>query len=470
MAPLVGTKFRVGREDMGDVAGAVRRSLDASLGRLGLERVDLLQLHNPLAAAAEPRRVTGREVLEQVVPALHDLQRAGKIRFYGITALGDTGTLHQVIDAGVLDTAQVCYNLLNPSAGAPMPAGLPAQDFNALLPRLSGRGAGAIVIRVLAGGALSGVEERHPVAVPDGRADLVGPRLRDGRAARAPLRGAREGRSRRERGRGRAPFPLGSACRVHRAPRVLEPRAPRVRRGRHGEGPAPARGPRPPRGRLARAGRRRLTGRRAAGSQMAFDGASLLEHWGYAAVFGVVILGNVGLPIPEETVLLLAGYLVWEGQLRLPWVLAVGISAAVVGDSLGYWLGRRIGPRIFERHGHHVGLTPARLERLQAFVRRRGAWAVFVARFVPGLRSTAGPIAGMLGLPLSTFAVANLAGAVVYVPLAVGAGYGLSHALGPLLVRFEQSVAQVEHVLLVPVVLAPVALVAWRRWLRPHAR
>jgi aryl-alcohol dehydrogenase-like predicted oxidoreductase len=84
-----------------------------------------------------------------------------------MTALGDPDTLHQVADAAVMDSAQVCYNLLNPSAGAPVPPGLPAQDFTALLPRLRDRGAGAIVIRVLAGGALSGVEERHPVAVPE---------------------------------------------------------------------------------------------------------------------------------------------------------------------------------------------------------------------------------------------------------------------------------------------------------------
>ena len=166
VSPLVGTKFRVEREDVSDVAGAVRRSLDASLGRLGLERVDLLQLHNLITADAEPRRITAREVLEQVVPALQDLRRQGKIRFFGLTALGDTAALARVVDAGAIDTAQVCYNLLNPSAGGPVPARFPAQDFGRLLPGLSARGAGAIVIRVLAAGALSGVEARHPVAVP----------------------------------------------------------------------------------------------------------------------------------------------------------------------------------------------------------------------------------------------------------------------------------------------------------------
>ncbi len=165
-SPLVGTKFRVDREDLGDVAGAVRRSLDASLGRLGLERVDLLQLHNPIAGEAAPRRVTPAEVLDQVVPALEALRRAGKIGHYGITALGDTDALHAVAAAGTLHTAQVCYNLLNPTAGAPAPPGFPPQDFRGLLPRAAATGMGAIVIRVLAGGAPSGLLDRHPVAVP----------------------------------------------------------------------------------------------------------------------------------------------------------------------------------------------------------------------------------------------------------------------------------------------------------------
>jgi aryl-alcohol dehydrogenase-like predicted oxidoreductase len=94
------------------------------------------------------------------------LRQQGKVGFCGITALGETRALHQAIDSGTIDTAQVCYNLLNPSAGFSVPAGFPAQDFGGLLDRTRERRMGVIVIRVLAAGALSGVEARHPVAVP----------------------------------------------------------------------------------------------------------------------------------------------------------------------------------------------------------------------------------------------------------------------------------------------------------------
>ena len=66
-----------------------------------------------------------------------------------------------------------------------------------------------------------------------------------------------------------------------------------------------------------------------------------VAHWGYLAVFILVVLGNAGVPVPEESVLLVAGFLVWTGQLRLDIVLVVGVISAVVGDNIGYWLGRR---------------------------------------------------------------------------------------------------------------------------------
>jgi aryl-alcohol dehydrogenase-like predicted oxidoreductase len=169
LRPLVGTKFRVDPAER-DTAGAITRSVEASLQRLGMDSVDLLQLHNLIVredgAPAAGRGLPVRRVLDEVVPALAALRQHGKIRFAGITALGDTAAVHAVLDAGVIDTAQVCLNLLNPSAAVAVPAGFPAQNFDRLLDRARQRGVGAINIRVLAGGALSGTTERHALAMP----------------------------------------------------------------------------------------------------------------------------------------------------------------------------------------------------------------------------------------------------------------------------------------------------------------
>jgi L-galactose dehydrogenase/L-glyceraldehyde 3-phosphate reductase len=161
--PQLGTKVRLPAAARGDIAGAVAASLEASLARLGLDSVDLLQLHDPIGA---PGGLTLAQVLDEAVPAMRRLQRQGKCRFLGITALGDTAALRQVLEAGAFDTAQVPYNLLNPTwLGAPR-LGLPGQDFQRLGEVAAARGVGLIGIRILAAGALSGEAARHPVAMP----------------------------------------------------------------------------------------------------------------------------------------------------------------------------------------------------------------------------------------------------------------------------------------------------------------
>lgn len=164
----VATKFSLAPPDRRDVRGAVTRSLEASLGRLGTNRVDLLQLHNAIVrpGGSEPAGLEARVVLGEVVPALESLRRQGKIRFFGITARGDTEALHEVVRAGAFDTAQVFLNLLNPSVAFDVPRGFPAQDFGRLLDRTREQRMGVIVVRVLAAGALSGTMARHPIAVP----------------------------------------------------------------------------------------------------------------------------------------------------------------------------------------------------------------------------------------------------------------------------------------------------------------
>jgi L-galactose dehydrogenase/L-glyceraldehyde 3-phosphate reductase len=117
-------------------------------------------------------------VLGDVVEAFQRLQTQGKVRYFGITALGETTALHEVIDSAALYTAQVCYNLLNPSAGQPVPAGFPSQDFGQLIDRAAAKRMGCIGIRVLvdAGYAASLVEAamRFAWSKPEMSTVLVG--------------------------------------------------------------------------------------------------------------------------------------------------------------------------------------------------------------------------------------------------------------------------------------------------------
>src|SRR5262245_28476542 len=164
---LVATKVRVGPGGLDDPAGAVTRSLETSLRRLRRERVDLLQLHDPVRVARADGQPGTGEVLERILPAFESLRRAGKIGFVGMTTIGDTPAIHRVVESGAVDSAQVPFNLLNPTADFAVPPGFPGQDLDRLLTQTRAQRMGVVVIRVLAAGALSGELERHPIAVPE---------------------------------------------------------------------------------------------------------------------------------------------------------------------------------------------------------------------------------------------------------------------------------------------------------------
>ncbi len=163
---IVGTKWRLGATDLTDVSAAVARSVETSLGRLGLPRVDLLHLHNLIGRVGDERPLGVARVLEAVVPAVRRLQEQGKVRFFGVTASGETGALHRALASGAIDTAQVVFNLLNPTGAYEVAAGFPAQDYDRLLLLAREHGVGTIGIRAVAGGALSGAVARHPTAIP----------------------------------------------------------------------------------------------------------------------------------------------------------------------------------------------------------------------------------------------------------------------------------------------------------------
>jgi aryl-alcohol dehydrogenase-like predicted oxidoreductase len=187
--PLIGTKVSVAGEDLNDVAGAVRRSLDESLKRLRVDTVDILYLHQTLldrpAPPPRPPAVTysstGDEYLgpsyggltaDQVLgpggvaDAFQELKKEGKVRSIGVSIyIGDIGAIRRVIDSGRFDCAQIYYNILNPTAAIPPPAGFQGPDRGQTIPMAASQGMGVAVIRPLELGALTGRDERHPQGI-----------------------------------------------------------------------------------------------------------------------------------------------------------------------------------------------------------------------------------------------------------------------------------------------------------------
>ncbi len=162
-----------------------------------------------------------------------------------------------------------------------------------------------------------------------------------------------------------------------------------------------------------------------------------LSTWGYLGVFICVFIGNLGVPVPEETVLLVAGFLAGRGDLSLQSLYLVGVGSAVTGDCCGFLFGRTGGQRLFERLAQRFAFVRARYDRLQAFFKTHGAKAVFMARFVAGARFMAGPMAGAAGMSFLQFLGWNLSGALIWCSLIITVGYLVGDEL--------EWVAQVVH-------------------------
>jgi membrane protein DedA with SNARE-associated domain len=149
-----------------------------------------------------------------------------------------------------------------------------------------------------------------------------------------------------------------------------------------------------------------------------------LIHYGYWAVATALLLENAGLPMPGETVLLLASFLAYsQHELRVPYLIAIGICAAALGDNLGFAIGHYGGRPLLERYERVLHVPRHALEKGEKLFRRYGAATIFFARFIFGLRVIAGPLAGVLRMPWREFVVYNLLGAALWVSLIVTVGY-----------------------------------------------
>ncbi len=155
----------------------------------------------------------------------------------------------------------------------------------------------------------------------------------------------------------------------------------------------------------------------------------LLTTWGYLGLFACVFIGNLGIPIPEETVMLVAGFLAGRSILQLKAIYAVVVVSAVTGDCCGFLIGRTGGQRLLGRLAAKFDSIRRRYDRLQLFFHVHGSKAVFMARFVTGIRFMAGPMAGAAGMPFLRFLGWNILGAVVWCPLVVTVGYLLGDEL-----------------------------------------
>lgn len=182
---------------------------------------------------------------------------------------------------------------------------------------------------------------------------------------------------------------------------------------------------------------------------------NLLVQYGYWALALTLLLENAGVPLPGETILLLASFLAYsERQLSLPWIMVVATIAATLGDNLGFAIGYHGGRPLLERYQSIFRIRNKTLARGEELFARYGAAAVLFARFIFGLRIIAGPLAGVLRMPWRKFLPFNVIGAAIWVVVISGLGYLFGE-------HWEQLERVVKHFNLLLGLIAVLAVAFW---------
>jgi len=182
-----------------------------------------------------------------------------------------------------------------------------------------------------------------------------------------------------------------------------------------------------------------------------------LIQYGYGTVAVVLMLENAGLPVPGETILLLASFLAYsEHKLHLPYIILVGVISATVGDNLGFAIGLYGGRPVLHRYQNFFRIKQSVIDRGEELFRNYGSATIFVARFIAGMRIVAGPLAGVLRMDWRKFLVFNFLGAALWVTVISLAGY--------LFGQHWERLFQLLHQINLGLVIVAAVVVAWLWW------
>jgi membrane protein DedA with SNARE-associated domain len=150
-----------------------------------------------------------------------------------------------------------------------------------------------------------------------------------------------------------------------------------------------------------------------------------ITHYGYIAIFLLLVCGIVGLPVPDETLLTFSGFLVYKGNFSLPLAFASALAGSLCGITVSYTLGRTFGLKLIHRYGRYMHITEEHVEKAHAWFGRVGHWGLTFGYFVPGVRHLSAYAAGMSAVEPPQFALFAYSGGVLWVSAFVGLGYFL---------------------------------------------
>jgi membrane protein DedA with SNARE-associated domain len=185
-----------------------------------------------------------------------------------------------------------------------------------------------------------------------------------------------------------------------------------------------------------------------------------IAHYGYPAIFCLLVLGIVGLPVPDETLLTFSGYLVFQGHMHLVPAFVAAFTGSVCGITISYWLGRTFGIALIHRYGKYVWIKEEHVTKAHEWFERVGTWGLTFGYFVPGVRHFTAYAAGISGLEAPRFGAYAYSGAFLWASTFIGLGYFLGE-------RWQTVSKNLHHgaaVVTVAVAVAVGAYLGWRKW------
>jgi len=187
-----------------------------------------------------------------------------------------------------------------------------------------------------------------------------------------------------------------------------------------------------------------------------------ITHYGYLAIFSLLVLGIVGLPVPDETLLTFTGYLAFTGHLSLPLAFGTALAGSISGITISFYLGRVLGMKVIHRYGRYLRIKEEHFNQAHGWFERVGHWALTIGYFIPGVRHLTAYAAGISELQPSHFALFAYSGAVLWVSTFIGLGYFLGD-------RWKAVEGNIHHVLVLTAIGIGVLLIGylvWWKWLR----
>ncbi len=191
--------------------------------------------------------------------------------------------------------------------------------------------------------------------------------------------------------------------------------------------------------------------------------AQWLLHYGSFALFGLLAMGIIALPIPDETLLVLAGVLMYNGSVNIPFTIIAALAGSIAGITGSYIIGRTLGKYVIRRYGSWVGLTPEKIHKTYDWFHHFGRWGLFFGFFIPGVRHVTGIIAGSIALEYSAFALFAYAGATIWTAIFLSVGYFFgSYWINVL----EWAEIYIDEIVIGAIVLF-LLYILWRTWRLP---